>query len=101
MTSSNENKRINLKSAKHQENKLFTKSKIYDIIKKKYIYKNNEGNLNNGFSVSYFEKINFFNYVNNANKNKPFPSEKIIFKESFDSGIFNIPLISSSIKLKK
>ena len=102
MTFVNDNKRINFKSVKHQKNTIFSKSKIYDIIKKKYINKNNEVNLNNGFSVSYFEKINYFNYINNStSKNKPFPSEKIFFKESFDSGIFNIPLISSSIKLNK
>ena len=101
MTLVNDKKRINFKSAKNQNNKIFSRSKIYDIIKKKYIHKNNEVNLSNGFSVSYFEKINFFNYINNTSKNKPFPSEQIYFKESFDSGIFNIPLISSSIKLNK
>ena len=101
MTLVNDKKRINFKSAKNQNNKIFNRSKIYDIIKKKYIHKNNEVNLSNGFSVSYFEKINFFNYINNTSKNKPFPSEQIYFKESFDSGIFNIPLISSSIKLNK
>ena len=100
MTFVNEKKRINIKSAKNQKNKIFSKSRIYDIIKKKYINNNNEVNLSNGFSVSYFEKINLLNYTNNANKGKIFPSEKIIFKESFDSGIFNIPLISSSIKQK-
>ena len=101
MTLVNDKKRINFKSAKNQNNKIFSRIKIYDIIKKKYIHKNNEVNLSNGFSVSYFEKINFFNYINNTSKNKPFPSEQIYFKESFDSGIFNIPLISSSIKLNK
>ena len=101
MTLVNDKKRINFKTAKHQKNKIFNKKKIYDIIKKKYIHKNNEVNLSNGFSVSYFEKINFFNFVNYTSKNRPFPSEQIFFKESFDSGIFNIPLISSSIKLNK
>ena len=101
MTLVNDKKRINFKTAKHQKNKIFNKKKIYDIIKKKYIHKNNEVNLSNGFSVSYFEKINLFNFVNNTSKNRPFPSEQIFFKESFDSGIFNIPLISSSIKLNK
>jgi hypothetical protein len=58
----------------------------------------------NGFSVSYFEKIHPNNNKNNfelINKDRPFPSSLNIFKFSFDSGIYKIPLISSSVKLQK
>ena len=58
----------------------------------------------NGFSVSYFEKINSNNNINNnelINKERPFPSSLSIFKLSFDSGIYKIPLISSSVKIPK
>ena len=58
----------------------------------------------NGFSVSYFEKIHPNNNKNNCeliNKDRPFPSSLNIFKFSFDSGIYKIPLISSSVKLQK
>ena len=60
--------------------------------------------INNGFSYPYFEKINpidNINFLPISNKNKPFPSYTNLFKVSFDSGDFKIPLISSSIKLKK
>ena len=63
-----------------------------------------ELNLNNGFSVSYFKKINNIDNINNMkamNKNKPFPSPLNHFKISFDSGLFKIPLISSNMKLAK
>ena len=63
-----------------------------------------ELNLNNGFSVSYFKKINNIDNINNMKamtKNKPFPSPLNHFKISFDSGLFKIPLISSNMKLTK
>ena len=63
-----------------------------------------ELNINNGFSVSYFRKINNIDNITNMkdmNKNKPFPSPSNFFKISFDSGLFKIPLISSNIKLTK
>ena len=75
------------------------KIKKYKINDSKNIYQEI-----NGFSVSYFEKINVLYNMNNfniRNTNKPFPSNQTLFKVSFDSGIFNIPLISSSVKCKK
>ena len=106
---------------KNKKYKIFNKDKIYEYIKnnnftqrskkvKKTInvdeHKNiyQELNLNNGFWVSYFEKINPTNNINNfelTSKNRPFPSSLNSFKVSFDSGGFKIPLISSSIRIKK
>ena len=70
--------------------------KYYDIYK--------EFNLNNGFSVSYFKKINQINDFKNyeiIQKKKQFQSNSNKFKITFDSGDFNIPLVSSSLKLKE
>ena len=63
-----------------------------------------EMNKNNGFYISYFEKNNCYkniNRINYSDKNRPFPSDVNFFKISFDSGAFKIPLITSSMKLKK
>ena len=63
-----------------------------------------EFNLNNGFSVSYFKnikQINDFNKYEIIKQKSQFPSCSNKFKITFDSGDFNIPLVSSSIKLKE
>ena len=63
-----------------------------------------EFNLNNGFSVSYFKNINQINDFNNyeiVKKRPQFSSCTNKFKITFDSGDFNIPLVSSSLSLKK
>ena len=115
------NKSTNTINNNNKKYKIFNKDKIYQYIKnnnftqrskkvKKTInvdeHKNiyQELNLNNGFSVSYFEKINPINNINNfelTSKNRPFPSSLNPFKVSFDSGVFKIPLISSSIRIRK
>lgn len=62
-----------------------------------------EFNLNNGFSVSYFKKINPINDFNNCEirKKSRFQSCSNKFKITFDSGDFNIPLVSSSLGFKE
>ena len=97
----NKNQNINCKlnsqpsdKISYQELNTFS-GKYYNIFK--------EFNLNNGFSVSYFKKINSINEFNNyeiIQKKPQFPSCSNKFKVTFDSGDFNIPLVSSSIKLK-
>ena len=109
------NNRENIKNKRN--NNILDKNKIFKIINstknkiiKNSIYvednKNNskELNLQNGFSISYREKINHFKNVKNlefTNKSNPFQSSLDFFKVSFDSGVFKIPLISSSVRLKK
>ena len=109
------NNRENIKNKRN--NNILDKNKIFKIINstknkiiKNSIYvednKNNskELNLQNGFSISYREKINHFKNVKNlefTNKSNPFQSSLDSFKVSFDSGVFKIPLISSSVRLKK
>ena len=66
------------------------------------IYK--ECNLNNGFSVSYFKKIkenNEFNKFEIVEYNSKYPLSPNKFKIAFNSGDFNIPLVSSSISFKR
>ena len=112
-------KTINIRSIK--KNNIFDNNKIFKNIKNNHFSHRNkkyksfisfedskdfyhELNLNNGFSVSYFEKINSIDSINNMkfiNKYKPFPSPLNNFKFSFDSGFFKIPLISSNMKLAK
>ena len=103
------------------------KSKIINLFENNNIYKNMENNnrykkfnsfmnvgqnkdilqemnINNGFSISYFEKIssnNNINSIQNINKNHLFPPAKNYFKFSFDSGVFKIPLIVSSKEIEK
>lgn len=103
------------------------KSKIINLFENNNIYKNMENNnrykkfnsfmnvgqnkdilqemnINNGFSISYFEKIssnNNINSIQNINKNHLFPPAKNYFKISFDSGVFKIPLIVSSKEIEK
>lgn len=70
--------------------------------KKSNLFK--EFNLNNGFSVSYFKNKKLINNFNNFEiiKKKPqFSSCSNKFKITFDSGDFNIPLVSSSLRLKR
>ena len=105
---------------KNKRKNILDKNKVFKIIKnsnsiKNKILKNSfyneenknnskELNLKNGFSVSYIEKIKHINNINNfelTHKNKPFQSSFDNFKVSFDSGGFKIPLISSSVRLKK
>ena len=62
-----------------------------------------EFNLNNGFSVSYFKSIKPINEFRNyeiIHKKKIFPPTPNKFKIAFNSGDFNIPLVSSFLKLK-
>ena len=91
------NKIINCKLNSQPSDKLNTFSgKYYNIFK--------EFNLNNGFSVSYFKnikQINDFNKYEIIKQKSQFPSWSNKFKITFDSGDFNIPLVSSSIKLKE
>ena len=91
------NKIINCKLNSQPSDKLNTFSgKYYNIFK--------EFNLNNGFSVSYFKnikQINDFNKYEIIKQKSQFPSCSNKFKITFDSGDFNIPLVSSSIKLKE
>ena len=84
------------------EDKLILNNKI-KTFSEKYtnIYK--EFNLNNGFSISYFKKINQNNKLNDfeiiqyKSKDSLSPNK---FKITFDSGDFNIPLVSSTIRYK-
>ena len=105
----------------NKRNNIFNKRKMYNFIKKhNYSNRNKklknyiryedsknlhqELNLNNGFSISYFKKINSSNNISNlelSNKNKNLSSDVNLFRVSFDSGLFKIPLISSSVRLKK
>ena len=110
----------NRETIKNKRNNIFDKKKIYKIIKNCYSTKNKiiknsiyiednknnskELNLKNGFSVSYREKTTHFKNIKNlefTNKSNPFQSSLDSFKVSFDSGVFKIPLISSSVRLKK
>ena len=110
-----------IQSSKNLKHNIFGNSKLYNIFKNNNLTQRNRKNknnlfieenktilqqmdVNNGFSYPYFEKINPIDNINLlpiSNKNKPFPSYTNLFKVSFDSGDFKIPLISSSIKLKK
>ena len=107
----NNNNSLNSKTAKNKRN-IFDKKRMFKFIKnndftnrnsylKNITIKENtknyqELNLKNGFSISYFERKTSIN-----NKSKDFSSESNLFKVSFDSGIFKIPLVSSSVKLEK
>ena len=76
--------------------------KFFDVENDKNIY--HELILSTGFPVTYFKKINPIDNINFAplnTKNKPFPSPTNYFKVSFHSGIFEIPLISDSLKSNK
>jgi len=91
------NKILNCKLNSQPSDKLNTFSEKYNTIFKEF-------NLNNGFSVSYFKnikQINDFNKYEIIQKKPQFPSCSNKFKITFDSGDFNIPLVSSSIKLKE
>ena len=62
-----------------------------------------ELNLNNVFSVSYFKNIKPINDFSNYKifkKNKIFPPSPNEFKIAFNSGDFNIPLVSSFLSMK-
>ena len=88
------NKCIN-KSAEQSKDKYLINNKI------KTLYK--EFNLNNGFSVSYFQKVNQINEFSKFDiieYNSKYPLSSNEFKIAFNSGDFNIPLVSSSVNFK-
>ena len=88
------NKSIN-KSAEQLKDKYLINNKI------KTLYK--EFNLNNGFSVSYFQKVNQINEFSKFDiieYNSKYPLSSNEFKIAFNSGDFNIPLVSSSVNFK-
>ena len=89
------------KSVEHSKDKYIINNKIKELSTKYAdIYK--ECNLNNGFSVSYFKKINEINkfeIIEYTNSKYPLSPNK--FKIAFNSGDFNIPLVSSSISFKR
>ena len=93
---------ITNKSDEQSKDKYLINNKI-KILSGKYadIYK--EFNLNNGFSVSYFQKANQFNEFSKFDiieYNSKYPLSSNEFKIAFNSGDFNIPLVSSSINFK-
>ena len=102
----NKNKRTNLllyrqQQQKQQERKLSSYNEINNF-SGKYAKILKEFNLNNGFSFSYFKKINQINDFNEfelIKKRSKFPLSSNKFRVTFDSGDFNIPLVSSSINL--
>ena len=60
-------------------------------------------NLNNGFSISHYKKLININDMNNyeiIKQNSKYPYKSNEFKIAFNSGDFNIPLVSSTLKLK-
>ena len=96
------NKGINI-SVEHSKDKYLINNKI-KTLSAKYLDIYKECNLNNGFSVSYFKKINENNEFNKfeiIEYNSKYPLSPNKFKIAFNSGDFNIPLVSSSISFKK
>ena len=60
-------------------------------------------NLNNGFSISHYKKLININNMNNyeiIKQNSKYPYKSNEFKIAFNSGDYNIPLVSSTLKLK-
>ena len=95
------NKSTNLplcKRQKQKERKLSAHKEI-NTFSGKYAKILNEFYLNNGFSFSYFKNINQINDFEIIKRKTKFPLSSNKFKVTFDSGDFNIPLVSSSLKL--
>ena len=94
------NEKIKMKNELKNKNINYRNKKIQncvDIEDDKNIF--HELSLSTGFPVTYFKKINPISSKNILSpKYKPFPSPTNLFKVSLDSGIFEIPLISSSLK---
>ena len=93
---------ITNKSDEQSKDKYLINNKI-KILSGKYVDIYKEFNLNNGFSVSYFQKANQFNEYSKFDiieYNSKYPLSSNEFKIAFNSGDFNIPLVSSSINFK-
>ena len=97
-----ENRKVNKSIQKNIEDKSISYKEV-NTFSGKFSKIIKEFNLNNGFSISYFKKINSINYYDNfeiIKNNEPISFSSNKFKIAFDSGDFNIPLVSSSLRWK-